>query len=67
LDQQGAYNLVDLSVRWTAATGKMYAELYGNNVGNVPVLTSGVVGRDQRVQISYGPPALFGVRVGYKY
>jgi iron complex outermembrane receptor protein len=45
----------------------MYAELYGNNVGNVPVLTSGVVGRDQRVQISYGPPALFGVRVGYKY
>jgi iron complex outermembrane receptor protein len=67
LDQQGAYNLVDLSVRWTAATGKMYAELYGNNVGNVPVLMSGVVGRDQRVQVSYGPPALFGVRVGYKY
>jgi iron complex outermembrane recepter protein len=67
LDKQGAYNLVDLSLRWTAATGKIYAELYGNNVGNVPVLMSGVVGRDQRVQVSYGPPALFGLRVGFKY
>ena len=67
LDAQKAYNLVDLSLRWTAASGKYYVEAYGNNVGNVPVLYSGVVGRDQRIQVSYGPPATYGVRVGLKY
>ena len=67
LDLQGAYNQVDLSLRWTAASGKYYVEGYGNNVGDVPVLYSAVVGRDQRVQVSYGPPATWGVRVGVKY
>ncbi len=67
LDQQRSYSLVDLSVRWTAATGKYFAELYGNNVGNTPVLMSGVVGRDERIQVSYGPPATYGIRVGMKY
>ena len=67
LDKQGAYNLEDVSLRWTAPSGKTYVEIYGNNVGNVPVLMSGVVGRDERIQVSYGPPALYGIRVGMKY
>lgn len=67
LDAQKSYSLVDLSLRWTAASHKYFVEMYGDNVGNVPVIYSGVIGRDQRIQISYGPPATYGVRVGFKY
>jgi iron complex outermembrane receptor protein len=67
LDLQRPYNLVDLSLRWTDASGKYYIEGFGENVGNVPVLYSAVVGRDERIQVSYGPPALYGVRVGAKF
>ncbi len=67
LDQQKAYSLADVSLRWTAPSGKYFTELYGNNVGNTAVLMSGVVGRDERIQVSYGPPATYGVRVGLKY
>ncbi len=67
LDAQKAYSLVDLSLRWTAASKKYYVEAYGDNVGNVPVIYSGVVGRAERVQISYGAPATYGLRVGFKY
>ncbi len=67
LDLQKNYNMVDLSLRWTAASGKYYVEGFGNNVGDVPVLYSAVVGRDERVQVSYGPPTTYGVRAGIKY
>ncbi len=67
LDEQRAYAQLDLSLRWTDFTGKYYVEAYGNNVSDVPVLLSGVVGRDERVQVSYGPPATYGVRIGAKF
>lgn len=67
LDLQKSYNLVDLSLRWTAASEKYYVEAYGNNVFDKPVLYSAVVGRSQRIQVSYGPPATYGVRAGIKF
>jgi iron complex outermembrane receptor protein len=67
LDYQKAYNTLDLSLRWTAPTGKYFVEGYGNNVTDVPVLYSAVVGRRERVQVSYGPPATYGVRFGVKF
>jgi iron complex outermembrane receptor protein len=67
LDQQKAFDVVDLSLRWTAPGGKYFVEGFGDNVGNVPVLYSGVVGRDERIQVSYGPPAVYGVRLGAKF
>ena len=42
-------------------------EGYGNNVTDRAVLLSAVVGRAQRVQVSYGPPATYGVRAGVKF
>jgi iron complex outermembrane receptor protein len=67
LDEQKSFNEFDLSLRWTSQSGKYYGELYGTNVTDVPVLYSGVVGRDERIQVSYGPPALYGFRVGAKF
>ena len=67
LDFQHAYNKVDLSLRWTAPGGKLYVEGYGDNITDVPVLFSAVVGRRERVQVSYGPPATYGVRAGIKF
>jgi iron complex outermembrane receptor protein len=67
LDEQKAFSVVDLSLRWTAPTGKLYIEGFGNNVTNVPVLYSAVIGRDERIQVSYGPPATYGARIGVKF
>ena len=67
LDEQHAYAQLDLSLRWTDPSGKYYVEGYGDNVTDKPVLFSGVVGRAERIQVSYGPPALYGVRVGAKF
>ena len=67
LDYQKSYNKVDVSLRWTAPSGKYYIEGYGDNVTNVPVLYSAVVGRLERVQVSYGPPATYGARFGLKF
>ncbi len=67
LDYQKAYDKFDVSLRWTAPSGKYYIEGYGNNVSNVPVLYSAVVGRRQRIQVSYGPPATYGARFGVKF
>ncbi len=67
LDRQKSYSLIDLSLRWTAPSEKYYIEAYGNNVFDKPVLYSAVVGRSQRIQVSYGPPATYGVRAGIRY
>jgi iron complex outermembrane receptor protein len=67
LDRQKSYDTFDMSVRWTSENGKYYGEIYGTNITDVPVLMSGVVGRDERIQVSYGAPALYGFRVGAKF
>ena len=67
LDEQRGYVQLDLSLRWTDVSGKYYVEGYGNNVTDVPVLLSGVVGRAERIQVSYGAPDTYGVRVGAKF
>ena len=67
LDEQKAFNQFDLSLRWTSPSDKYYIEGYGTNITNVPVLMSGVVGRDARIQVSYGPPAFYGLRVGASF
>jgi iron complex outermembrane receptor protein len=67
LDKQNAYGQFDLALRWTEPAGKFYIEGFGDNVGNKAVLYSAVVGRDERIQVSYGPPAVYGLRAGMKF
>jgi iron complex outermembrane receptor protein len=67
LDYQKAYDKFDASLRWTDAKGKTFVEVYGDNLTNEGVLLSGVIGRRQRIQVSYGAPRTYGVRVGTKF
>jgi iron complex outermembrane recepter protein len=67
LDRQGAYSKFDAAIRWTAPNGKTYIEAYGDNLSNQAILYSGVVGRMERIQVSYGAPRTYGMRVGTKF
>ncbi len=67
IDEQRSFNTFDMNLRWTSQSEKYYVEAFGTNITDVPVLFSGVVGRDARIQVSYGPPASYGVRAGVKF
>lgn len=67
LDFQKAYDKFDAAVRWTDATGRTYIEAYGQNLTDRASLTSGVVGRRERIQVSYDAPRTYGVRLGTKF
>ncbi|WP_343612725.1 TonB-dependent receptor [Novosphingobium sp.] len=68
LDYQKAYDKLGASLRWSAAKGNnTYIEAYGDNLTNQATLLSGVVGRLERIQVSYGAPRTYGVRVGTKF
>ena len=67
LDRQKAYSKFDAALRWTLGDGKTFIEGYGDNIGNQAILYSGVVGRRERVQVSYGAPRTYGIRVGTKF
>ncbi len=67
LDFQKSYDKFDASLRWTHVNGRYYVEAYGENLSKEAVLYSAVVGRRERVQVSYGAPRTFGVRFGAKF
>lgn len=67
LDFQKSYDKFDASLRWTSANDRTFVEVYGDNLSNEPVLLSGVIGRRQRIQVSYGAPRTYGVRAGTKF
>ncbi len=67
LDFQKAYDKFDASLRWTDASGRTYIEAYGQNLTKQATLTSGIVGRRERVQVSYDAPRTYGVRLGTKF
>lgn len=64
LDHQKAYDKFDASLRWTEARKRYFIEAYGANLSNEAVLYSAVIGRRERVQVSYGAPRTYGVRIG---
>jgi len=67
LDHQGSYDKFDASLRWSSADGRTYIEAYGDNLTNQEILLSGVIGRRQRIQVSYAAPRTYGIRVGTKF
>jgi iron complex outermembrane receptor protein len=67
LDRQKAYSVVDLSLRWADATSKYYFEGFANNIGNKAVIYSATLGGAARVQESFGPPRVYGLRLGAKF
>jgi iron complex outermembrane receptor protein len=67
LDFQKSYDKFDASLRWSDKNDRTFVEIYGDNLTNRAVLLSGVIGRRQRMQVSYGAPRTYGVRVGTKF
>lgn len=67
LDRQGSYDKFDASLRWSSPDDRTYVEAYGDNLSNQAVLLSGVIGRRQRIQVSYAAPRTYGIRVGTKF
>ena len=54
-------------VRWTSENpANTMASSTATTSPTSPCCISGVVGRDERIQVSYGPPALYGFRIGAK-
>ena len=67
LDRQKAYSLFDASLRWSAPDDKYYVEGFINNIGNKAVIYSATLGNSARIQSSYSPPRLYGIRLGAKF
>ena len=67
LDFQKSYDKFDASLRWSDKNDRTFVEIYADNLTNRAVLLSGVIGRRQRMQVSYGAPRTYGVRVGTKF
>ena len=67
IDRQRSYALLDANLRWTAASTKVYVEAFGTNLTKHAVLYSSTVGNNQRIQQSYGPPRVYGLRLGLRY
>jgi len=67
LDYQDAYEKFDAALRWNSSDERTYVEAYGDNLTDKAVLLSGVIGRRQRIQVSYAAPRTYGVRVGTKF
>ncbi|MGI4880182.1 MAG: TonB-dependent receptor, partial [Janthinobacterium lividum] len=67
LDRQNAYSIFDVSLRWNDAKEKYYVEGFGNNLGNKAVIYSATLGNSARLQESFGPPRVYGIRVGARF
>lgn len=67
LDRQDGYDKFDASLRWSDARKKYFIEAFGANLTKEAVLYSAVIGRRERVQVSYGAPRTYGVRIGASF
>jgi len=67
IDRQDAYALLDANLRWTSESSLLYVEAFGTNLTKKAVLYSSTLGNNQRIQQSYGPPRVYGLRVGVRY
>ena len=70
LDLQEAYHLTDVKLTWRDANERWLVEAFLNNVENARIYQNVVVGPNvvgSPLNAYYGPPRMWGFRVGYKY
>lgn len=67
LDEQKAYATLDASLRYTPEGNRFYVEAFGNNLTKKAVIYSATLGSTARVQESFSPPRVLGVRVGANF
>lgn len=66
LDLQNAYATIDASLRYTPESGSFYVEGFVNNLTDKAVIYSATLGGSARIQESFSPPRVWGVRLGAK-
>ena len=66
VSSQPAYDLINMSISWTASNAHVSAKLWGKNIGNTYYATS-LVEANQGIIRSNGAPRTYGVTVGYRF
>ena len=67
LAEQDAYAKLDLRLYWKSAGDHWTAQAYVENATEEEVLQHTIVGGSDIVQVSWGKPRMYGVKVGYNF
>jgi len=67
LAEQDAYAKTDLRLYWRSVSEQWEAQAYIENVTEEEVLQHTIVGGSDIIQVSWGKPRMYGLRVGYKF
>ncbi len=67
LDRQGDYATIDANLRYVPESKAYYVEGFVNNLTEQAVIFSATLGSTARIQESFSPPRVWGVRVGAKF
>ena len=67
LARQDAYSRVDLRLYWQSTDAHWKAQLYVENATEEEVLQHTIVGGSDIIQVSWGRPRIYGLRIGYDF
>jgi iron complex outermembrane receptor protein len=65
--QQDAFGKLNASIEWTSADDHYSARLFATNITNEQIGTYSSTLADGTINISYEPPRIFGLALGYRY
>lgn len=67
LAKQDAYTTLDARFYWTSNDNHWKAQLFIENATDEAVLQHTIVGGSDIIQVSWGKPRMYGVKVGYEF
>ena len=67
LAKQAAYAKIDARLFWRSPTEHWTAQAYVQNLSNEAVLQHTIVGGSDIIQVSWGKPRTYGIRIGYEF
>ena len=67
LAKQNAYAQVDARIYWVSPNKKWTAQAYVENISDQAVLQHTIVGGSDIIQVSWGKPRMYGVKVGFNF
>jgi iron complex outermembrane receptor protein len=67
LAKQAAYVKLDARFYWESPNRQWTAQAYVENLSNEAILQHTIVGGSDIIQVSWGKPRMYGVKVGYRF
>ena len=67
LAKQAAYAKFDARLFWSSPNEHWTAQAYVQNLSNEAVLQHTIVGGSDIIQVSWGKPRMYGLRIGYEF